>query len=82
MEVKTRVRYADLKPPVRMGERALVIPVNHPNLELNYKWILTTTVQKVIDQARGPVFETRNSIYHPAETDDSVPAYKSAETVK
>lgn len=67
---------------MREGLVARVLPVDHPNLELNHKWTLTSNVLKVIEQARGPVFETRNSIYHPAETDESVPAYKSTETAK
>ena len=80
--MKPRVQYADVGNPLVMGRIAWVIPIDHPKLDLNFKWTTTSNVLKVIQQARGPVFETRNSIYHPAGTDDTVPAYKSAETVK
>lgn len=80
--MKPRVRYADVALPVRMGGTALLVPVDHPNLELNSQWIRTSTVQKVIDQARGPVFETRNTIYHPGETDESLPKLKQMDYAK
>lgn len=78
-EVKPRVRYADVGPVVE-GRAASCIPVDHPNFEINNKWILTTPVLKVIRQANGPVFETRNTIYWPAETDESLPKLKTTES--
>lgn len=80
--MKPRVRYADVSLPVVMGKGAWAIPVDHPNFDLNNVWIKTSTVEKVIEQARGPVFETRNTIYHPGETDESLPKLKQTELTK
>lgn len=80
--MKPRVRYADVELPVRMGDTALLVPVDHPNLGLNSLWIRTSTVEKVIDQARGPVFETLNTIYHPGDTDESLPKVNVLEYLK
>lgn len=80
--MKQRVRYIDLG-RCEEGEPAQVIPADHPSsLVQNGKWTTTSPVLKILEQARGPVFETRNTIYHPGDTDESVPAYRMQETSK
>lgn len=74
--MKPRVRYIDLGSCIE-GQPARLIPFDHPNKSLNGQWITTTKVQSIVRQARGPVFQTRNTVYWPGETDESLPKYKT-----
>jgi len=80
--MKPRVRYIDLARPLSVGNAARLIPLDHPNLEVNHQWILTSPVQRFMELSRGPIIETRNTIYHPAGCDESAPEYLTRETVK
>lgn len=73
MSTKQRVRYIDLGYCV-IGQSAVVLPLDHPSdLVSNRTWAQTSPVVSIIDQANGKVFETRNTVYWPAETDESLP---------
>ena len=73
MTTKPRIHYSDLG-KLEVGRAALVIPVDHPMACANFHWVTTSRVLGVLYQAPGgPVFETRNSIYLPAETDETAP---------
>lgn len=67
--MKPRVHYADVG-PVREGFSARVLAIDHPNLDLNSKWVFTSQVLKLLERTTGPVFDTHNTVYWPAETDD------------
>jgi hypothetical protein len=73
--LKPQVQYADIG-DCRIGENAYVFLKQHPSLPLPVggTWVHTSEVLGFIrHEANGPVFETRNSIYRPAETDESLP---------
>lgn len=75
MITKKRVRYRDLQPPVAIGRIVLVLPVDHPSEDVSNKtWAYTSRVRAVLyESSNGPVFETENTIYLPAETDEFIP---------
>ena len=71
--LKPEVEYADLMKCV-IGYPAIVYTVDHPNLTTKHKWRKTSPVVRITQHTpNGPVFETRNSIYKPEETDETLP---------
>jgi hypothetical protein len=76
--MKPRVQYIDLAHCV-VGQSAKVMPLDHPREEINRTWVHTSPVLRFMLQSRGPVFETRNTVYWPAETDESPVPPRAAE---
>ena len=71
--LKPEIEYADLMKCV-IGYPAIVYTVDHPNLATKHQWRKTSPVLGFLrHEANGPVFETRNSIYKPEETDETLP---------
>ena len=71
--LKPVVKYSDLSKCV-IGHRAIVYTAEHSRLATKYKGRITSPVLRFIrHEANGPVFETRNSIYRPEETDETLP---------
>ena len=71
--LKPEIEYANLARCV-IGHEAIVYTVEHPRLVTKYRWRITSPVLRFIrHEANGPVFETRNSIYRPEETDETLP---------
>lgn len=79
---KPKVRYADVG-FVAPGFSATVRPLDHPSdLVSNKTWVRTTPVQKILyHSSNGPVFETLNTIYLPADTIEHVPEASVVEAV-
>ena len=73
---KPQIRYADLGNCL-IGRRADVFVRTHPSvprIPVGGAWITTSEVLGFLrHEANGPVFETRNSIYRPEETDETLP---------
>lgn len=65
--MKPWINYLDLAPPLVIGHAARLILMDH-------KWYRTTPVERVAHGPTGPIIETRNSVYWPADTDESLPA--------
>lgn len=78
--MKPQVRYKDLS-FLRVGLPAMVMPIDHPSeFVSNHVWATTSTVQAILyESSNGPVFETENTIYLPADTDEYVPEASPAE---
>jgi len=71
--LKPQIEYADLMKCV-IGYPAIVYTVDHPNLTTKHKWRRTSPVVRITQHTpNGPVFETMNSIYKPAGTDETLP---------
>lgn len=79
---KPKVRYIDVG-FVTVGDSALVLPLDHPSDTVsNTTWARTSPVQKILYQAsNGPVFETLNTVYLPADTIEYAPEASAAEIV-
>lgn len=45
------------------------MPLDHPDSGLNRRWVTTSPVERIVPQANGLVFETKNTVYWPAECD-------------
>lgn len=60
-----RVRYKGIIGPIKVGQRACVWPIDHPDTAQvsNEAWALTSQIKEIIDPAG--VFRTENSIYFP-----------------
>lgn len=73
--MKRRVRYKDLQPGLMVGWSALVLPIDHYSEYVsNHVWARTSPVQAILyESSSGPVFETENTLYMPADTDEYVP---------
>lgn len=69
--MKQQVMYSDLG-FCEVGQRALVVPVDHPDKTLRGPWVSTSPVLSISPRINSsPVFETLNSIYRPVE--DGIP---------
>jgi hypothetical protein len=78
---KPTVRYIDVQIPIIVGRPTLVLPLDHPSTHVsNRRWAQTTAVQSQRPGVNGPVFETRNTTYIAAETDESLPRATHQET--
>ena len=73
--IKPRVCYIDAARKPEVGRSALVFTVDH-YLQL-HGWIKTSKVLNV----NGAQFETLNTIYYQAETDESNPPYTSEKSL-
>lgn len=60
-----RVRYKGIIGPIKVGQRACIWPLDHPNKERvsNETWALTSRIVEILDQAG--VFRTEHSLYLP-----------------
>lgn len=56
---------SDVLPIVKVGQRAVVYPLNHPSERVSNRSAALTTAVLAIRE--GGVFETLNSIYKPEE---------------
>jgi hypothetical protein len=73
---KPHVRYADLG-RCTIGGSAWVFVCDHPRCKSG--WKTTSEVLGIIERLpNGPVFETLNTIYHPAPTDETFPSSSGA----
>ena len=73
--LKPQIRYADIG-DCHIGASAFIFLKKHPSLPLpeGGEWVYTSEVLGFLrHEANGPVFETRNSIYKPEETDETLP---------
>lgn len=69
-----RVQYIDVGPPLRVGESAYVLPLDHPSrLVSNRGWARTSPVTKITPGGNGPTFTTQNTEYRPADIFDDAP---------
>jgi hypothetical protein len=73
--MKPRVKYIDIAYQPEVGKSVWLFTYDHYRSALR-GWIRTSTIQKVMPQATGPVIETLNTIYWPHETDESNPYMK------
>ena len=64
--MKPRVEYVDIAAAPEVGHSACLFTIDHPYVT---GWICTSVVVKIT----GLEIETRNTIYHPAQTDESNP---------
>jgi len=73
VSVKPHVKYSDLG-RCQVGKSAFVFICDHPQFRRKVGWATTSKVLSILEPLpNGPVFETLNSIYHPATTDESFP---------
>ena len=65
---KPIVHYRDVVTPVCVGHSAVVWPIDHPSEHVdNVRPVLTSPVVCVTEGIRGPLFETLNTYYKPAD---------------
>ncbi len=64
---KPRVHYTEID-SCRLGDHAHCFVIDHPKLAP--EWVYTSRVEHIARDGREPIFETRNSIYLPAERDE------------
>ena len=70
--MKPRVIYVDLAEQPCIGRSAKVFTRNHYKPRLT-GWVITSAVVRIVPNPTGPQFETRNTVYIPAPTDETNP---------